>query len=110
MANNFTRGGTRDIGTTFMSVGATVPNSTKVVVFGLSLANVTTSPVTVSVVITTVLDVDIYLVKDAPVPVGGSLIMIGSDQKVILVTGDRIRVKSSAAASIDAVISYMEIT
>jgi hypothetical protein len=38
------------------------------------------------------------------------LIPIGGDQKIVLITGDKIYVQSSAASSIDAILSIMEIT
>ena len=53
---------------------------------------------------------DTYIVKDAPVPVGGALVPIGGNQKIVMVTGDSIKVNSSAASSVDAVLSVLEIT
>ncbi len=38
------------------------------------------------------------------------LVVGGGDQKIVLVTGDQLQVQSSAATSIDAVMSIMEIT
>jgi hypothetical protein len=37
-------------------------------------------------------------------------VAVGGDQKIVLVTGDSIWVQSTAATSIDAVMSIMEIT
>ena len=52
----------------------------------------------------------LILLKDAPVPVGGALVPIGGNQKIVMVTGDSIKVNSSAASSVDAVLSVLEIT
>ena len=52
----------------------------------------------------------VYLVKDAPIPVGGSLVVIGGDQKVVLEPGDRIKVTSNTASSADVVLSHLDIT
>ena len=41
---------------------------------------------------------------------GGALVPIGGDQKLVLITGDKVFVQSSAASSIDAVLSILEIT
>ncbi len=41
--------------------------------------------------------------------VGGNL-AVGGDQKLVLITGDKVYVQSSAASSIDAVLSILEIT
>ena len=53
---------------------------------------------------------DTALVKTAPIPSGGSLIVVGGDQKVVLQTGDGIFVNSDVASSVDVVMSILEIT
>ena len=89
----------------------TVPSSTTTVVIGLTLANVHTSQVTTSV---TVIDSSnsnetSHVVKDAPIPVGGSLeIMAGN--KIILEASDIIKVDCSVADKISATLSIMELT
>ena len=54
--------------------------------------------------------VDYYLIKDATVPVGGTLVVVGGDQKTVLVTSDALKVISSAASSADVVTSVLNIT
>lgn len=108
MANNFTRYLNKNVGTSAATV-VTVGASTQTTVIGLSFANTTTSPITVSAYIT-VSAVDYYLVKDATVPVGGALVVVGGDQKTVLVTGDALKVVSSAASSCDVVTSVLNIT
>ena len=89
----------------------TVPSSTTTVVIGLTLANVHTSQVTTSV---TVIDSSnsnetSHVVKDAPIPVGGSLeIMAGN--KIILEASDIIKVDCSVEDKVSATLSIMEIT
>ena len=89
----------------------TVPSSTTTVVIGLTLANVHTSQVTTSV---TVIDSSnsnetSHVVKNAPIPVGGSLeIMAGN--KIILEASDIIKVDCSVADKVSATLSIMEIT
>ena len=97
-----------------------VPASTTAVVLGISLSNITSSSVTADVqIISDTADhsdiadasanADTYLVKNAPVPAGGTLeIMAGN--KLVLQTTDKIKVKASAGTSIDLLISVMEIT
>ena len=41
---------------------------------------------------------------------GGSLVVVGGDQKLVLITGDALKIVSSAASSIDAVTSVLNIT
>ena len=110
MANAFTRKVSRNIGTALTSVGSyTVGASTQTTVIGLTVANTSASTVNIDVTLNDGVN-DTYLVKDAPVPVGGALVPIGGNQKVVLITGDSIKVNSSAASSVDAVLSILEIT
>jgi hypothetical protein len=44
------------------------------------------------------------------VPVGGSLVIVGGEQKVVLEVADALKVLTSAASSADCVVSYLEIT
>lgn len=108
MANNFTRYLNKSVGTSAATV-VTVGAGTQTTIIGLSLANTTTSPITVSAYITASA-VDYYLVKDATVPVGGSLVVVGGDQKTVLVTNDALKVISSAASSADVITSVLNIT
>jgi len=50
------------------------------------------------------------MVKGATVPAGGSLVVVGGDQKVVLEENDNIKVTSSAATSCDVIMSILEIT
>ena len=110
MANSFKRKLSRSIGTSLTAVGSyTVGAATEVTVIGLAVSNTTSSQILVDA---TVYDGanDTYLIKEAPVPSGGSLVIIGGDQKVVLEVGDSLRIKSDTATSVDAVMSILEIT
>jgi len=108
MANTFTSYVNKDVGTSAATV-VTVGASTQTTVIGMSCANTTTSPVTVDAYFTRSA-VNYYLVKGATVPVGGSLVIVGGDQKVVLIASDALKVVSSTAASIDVVTSALNIT
>jgi len=110
MANTFLRKTSRDIGTSATTVGSyTVGASTATTIIGLTCANTTTTAITVDVVHNDATN-DTYMVKAATVPAGGSLVVVGGDQKVVLQTGDSIKVTSSAATSCDVIMSILEIT
>ena len=110
MANTFLRKTSRSIGTSAVTVGSyTVGASTATTVIGLSCANRTTASITVDVTHNDGSN-DTFLVKQATVPSGGSLVVVGGDQKVVLQTGDSIKVTSSAASSCDVMMSILEIT
>jgi len=108
MANTFTSYVNKSVGTSAATV-VTVGASTQTTVIGMSCANTTTSPVTVDVYFTRSA-VDYYLVDGATVPVGSALVVVGGDQKVVLTTGDALKVLSSAATSVDVVTSVLNIT
>ena len=101
MANVFETFASASVGTALTKVGShTCAASTTETVIGLTVANRTTSAV----------KVDIFIVKDAPVASGGALTPIGGDQKIVLTTGDSIKVKSNTASSVDATMSMLQIT
>lgn len=98
----------RSIGTAFVQVGAYSPASSAIVAC-IIVANTSGAAVTVTV---TVFDGtnDTNLAFNAPVAVGDSLVLGGENLKIMLVTGWSIRVKSSAATSVDATLSVTEFT
>ncbi|MBU3577584.1 hypothetical protein [Polynucleobacter sp. UK-Kesae-W10] len=89
------------------TISATVATSTTNTIIGLSLANVGTAPVTASVKIIKANATTAFLIKDAIVPLGGALIVVGGDQKLVLEAGDSLTAYCSAASSVDAVMSYL---
>ena len=110
MANSFKRKTSAGIGTGFTPIdGYTVPASTEVTVIGLTVSNVTGSTVKATV---SLFDGASYIsiVTDGPVPAGGSLVVVGGDQKLVMETGDDMRIKSDTASSLDVVMSILEIT
>jgi hypothetical protein len=110
MANTFKRKLSRGIGTSLTAIGSyAVPSSTATTVIGLAVANVTASQVIVDATVNDGSN-DTYLIKSAPIPSGGTLVIIGGDQKVVLETLDSIKIKSDTAASVDVVMSILEIT
>jgi len=129
MANTFLRKTSKSVGiatsdSTWWQVGANTAGATQTgryevavntttTVIGLSITNVTSSSVDVDVAIgTTMADInsDISLASSVPIPSGSVLVLVGGDQKLNMVTGDLIKVKSSAASSLDVCMSVLEIT
>lgn len=109
MSNRFLRKLSSGIGTTATQVGAyTVAVNTQVTIIGLTVANTTSSFITVDVSIKSG-STYYYIIKNAPVANGGSLILVGGDQKIVLEPADSIYVKSSVASSADCVMSILEI-
>ena len=110
MANTFTRKTSQNVGATPDIIGNyTVPSSTTTIVIGLVCTNTTGSAITANVFLANA-SANTYIVANAPISSGASLIPIGGDQKIVMITGDKIYVQSSTATSIDAILSIMEIT
>jgi hypothetical protein len=104
MANDFK--GVQSVGVTSVTTVYTAPASKDSIILELDIANTTASAVTASAeVLDSSASTDAFIVKDAPIPSGSSLQVI-SGQKVILETGDSIRVTASGAC--DVVCSILE--
>jgi hypothetical protein len=104
MANDFK--GVQSVGVTSVTTVYTAPAIKDSIILELDIANTTASAVTASAeVLDSSASTDAYIVKDAPIPAGSSLQVI-SGQKVILETGDSIRVTASGAC--DVVCSILE--
>lgn len=110
MANTFKNSITGSIGTSTTTV-YTTPSQISTTAIGLSIANVVSTNISVSVQIVDASESETrYLVKDALITAGSSLIVIGGDQKVVLESEDLIRVTSSQPSSADVVVSILEIS
>ena len=88
---------------------ATVAADTQTTLIGMTIANITSGVIAVGVKLVSG-GADTWIVKDATIPTGGSLVVVGGDQKVVLETTDAIKIRSNTADSMNAVISYLEIT
>lgn len=110
MANTFKNNKSRLVGTSEVSVYA-VGNTSghRTVVIGCSLANRKTNSVTASVSVYDSGNDQYYLVKDAPIPAGGTLEVM-SGNKIILNQDEEVRVIASEASAVDCILSLMEIT
>jgi len=110
MANTFKLKTKTAVGTTLTSV-YTVPATTTTVIIGAVLANILASQIKVDVKIVTASSAgenadDVYLVKDLPIPNGSSFELI--EGKVVLETGDIVKVESDTASSLDVALSVLE--
>jgi hypothetical protein len=109
MANTFKNRTLRAVGTGATDVGAVVAASTQTTLIGMTVANITAGVISVTVTLGDGTNTT-NIVKTAPIPTGGSLVVLGGDQKVVLMTGDKITVTSNTASSADVIMSFLEIT
>jgi len=105
MANVFTNGFQRDIGTTPITI-YTCPANKKSILIELDVCNTTNANVQVAAYITSG-GQDFHLVKNAPIPAGGTLQVI-SGQKIVLKNSEIVKVVSNTATSVDVVASILE--
>jgi hypothetical protein len=110
MANFFKNSITGSIGTTGV-ITYQVPAATTTTVIGLSVANVVSQNISVSVMVkSSASNKTVYLVKDAIIVPGSSTVLIGGEQKMVLQTNDFLSVTSSLANSADVIVSVLELT
>lgn len=81
----------------------TGPVDTQTTVIGMTIANTGNTLAKASVKLDTA-----YLVKDIEIPVGSSAVIVGGNQKIVVMYGDTIKVVSDNV--VDAVLSTMEIS
>lgn len=107
MANTFKNSFVKAVGTSSSNVY--VASGVQATVIGMSVANITTSPISANVFISSA-GTDYFMVREAVIAPGGSLVPVGGDQKVVLESGDYMQVQSSAASSADIIVSVLEIS
>jgi hypothetical protein len=104
MAQDFTRYKARLTGTSAATLFTANSNDT---VVGISVANVTGSAVNASVFINDGTN-DFYLVKNAPIPSGSALQVLDGGAKVVVQSGDILKVVSDTASSLDTWVSTVD--
>ena len=76
-------------------------------IVGIRLANILTSQVTADVFLQHN-GSNIYLVKSAPIPVGGALELIDAGSKVVMMSGDRLMAVCDTANGLDAWVTSVD--
>ena len=109
MANSFKLVTDTGVGTSAATVH-TGAGSTETTIIGMSIANIHTSQIEVDVQLENNDGDNIYIVKDAPIPVGSSLVVVGGEQKVVMNASDVLKVTSNVASSADVALSILQIT
>jgi hypothetical protein len=109
MANDFklkTKTGSSTPANTSMTVYSAVNTS---VIIGLSLSNLTSETIAVTVSINNSDGDNITFLKSIPIPTG-SAVEVMSGNKMVLEAGDALSVKSNISNSVDVALSIMEQT
>jgi len=88
----------------------TCPASTETTIIGFTIANIASAQITVDVKLENSDGDNVFLIKDAPIPVGSSFVPVGGDQKICMEASDVLKVQSDTANSADTTLSILEIT
>ena len=104
MAQNFRRYTSNAVGTGAATIFTADSYDT---IVGISVSNVTTSAINVSVYINDGSN-DIHLVKDTPITAGGALQVVDGGAKFVVQSGDALKVISDTASSADVWVSAVD--
>ena len=110
MANTFkvkTKAGGAVGANTDMTV-YTAPSSTTTVLVGLTISSLITGASTVDIKLENADGDNIHIGKDIPLPSGSALNALAG--KIVMETGDILKVQSDTANSVDIALSIMEVT
>lgn len=112
MASTFKSYVKSSIGTTANNVYNPTATGIQSTVIGMTIANRTTAPITISVQLDKGgLGTNVgYVIKDGLVGAGGAIIAVGGDQKLVVEKDDILKVSSNTASSADSILSVLEIT
>ena len=86
----------------------TVPASTTTIIIGLTISNLINTSITVDVKLENADGDNIHIGKNLPIPSGSALNALTG--KVVMETGDILKVQSDTANSADIALSIMEVT
>ena len=114
MAQDFERAVAADssgdvaIGTTARTI---LTSNSDDALIGIRLSNIVTSTIKADVYIPSSASggsADSYIVKNAPIPSGGSLELIDGGAKIVLQSGDVLKAKSDTADSLNVWVSFID--
>lgn len=112
MATAFKNKITPDVGTTATQIVA-MTSIARATVIGMSLANKTADPVTVSITVT---DASVappvtgYYMKDIIIPANQTLRAVNGGERLLVAPENVVEVVASVANAVDSIVSYVEIT
>ena len=105
MAQNFRNQVARNTGTSPVDILAEADSYDTVI--GIRCTNIAATAINVDVYIIRSAT-NYYLIKSAPISVGGSLELIDGGAKIVLASGDKIAAVSDTATSLDTVVSIID--
>tara|TARA_B110000879_G_C10884322_1_gene398070 strand:+ start:26 stop:361 length:336 start_codon:yes stop_codon:yes gene_type:complete len=107
MAQDFERYLEQDITLVGSPTELRASTTTDDAIIGIRCANTSGTAVNISVYVKNGSNT-FFIIKDAPIPTGGSLELIDGGSKVVLQTGDSVEAYASAATSVDIITSVVD--
>ena len=104
MAQDFERNTANAVGTSAVTLRTANSDDT---IVGIHVANVTSSQITVEVYINDGSN-DIHLQKYTPIPAGSALQVLDGGAKLVMISGDALKIKSNTASSADVWVSVVD--
>lgn len=104
MAQNFRRYTSNAVGASPTTIVTADSNDT---IIGISIANVVTTQVNATITIDDGSN-EIAIVSSAPIPVGSSLQVLDGGAKLVMQSGDALKVTSSVASGLDVWVSAVD--
>ena len=110
MANSFSNKLTANIGTGDVTVYTPGSGIIYTTVIGYTVANRTSSPIVIDLFMRDTDSTEVYLLKGTTLNAGTATVPVGGEQKLVVLPGQELCVRSDTANSADVTISVLEIT
>ena len=107
MAQDFERNFATSISNSSGSPTTLVTSNSDDAIVSIRCVNKHTTAVTVSVLISSG-GTDYFVIKDAPLPTGGSLELIDSGSKIVIQNGDVLKAYADTASAVDVLTSFVD--
>ena len=107
MAQDFERSYASSISNSSGSPTTLVTSNSDDAVVSIRCVNKHTTAVNVTVLISSG-GTDYFVIKDAPLPLGGSLELIDSGSKIVIQSADVLKAYADTASAVDVLVSYVD--
>lgn len=110
MANSFSNNLTASIGTADVTVYTPGSGVVYTTIIGYTVANRTASSIVVDLFIRDTDSTEVYLLKGTTLNPGTATVPVGGEQKLVVLPGQQVCVRSDTNSSADVTVSVLEIT
>ena len=107
MAQDFERSYASSISNSSGSPTTLVTSNSDDAIVSIRCVNKHTTAVNVTVLISSG-GTDYFVIKDAPLPLGGSLELIDSGSKIVIQSADVLKAYADTASAVDVLVSYVD--